>query len=170
MHFVFNKPHFIHLTSQVLKERETEIAALESSIQASQSIVSSQIVPINGHADNLPLVKEEQEHDAVSTRSTDDTKLSADTMDQFVELRKSIGQQLPLEGSEDDSLGRLDELMRYDTCNPICYILCSSFPTRSMAQKESAHREIVDSLNDEMGQLRRQHDELTALSRDQVCP
>lgn len=39
---------------------------------------------------------------------------------------------------------------------------------RSMAQKESSHREVVDGLNADLNQLRRQHDELTVLSRDQV--
>lgn len=38
-----------------------------------------------------------------------------------------------------------------------------------MAQKESHHREIVDDLTTELMTLRRQHDELTTLSRDQVC-
>jgi hypothetical protein len=37
-----------------------------------------------------------------------------------------------------------------------------------MAQKESSHREIVEKLNVELSQVRRQHDELTVLSRDQV--
>jgi len=37
-----------------------------------------------------------------------------------------------------------------------------------MAQKESQHREIVDSLNEQLSQVRKQHEELTALSRDQV--
>jgi len=37
-----------------------------------------------------------------------------------------------------------------------------------MAAKESQHREIVDDLNSQLGQTRRQLDELTALSRDQV--
>lgn len=38
-----------------------------------------------------------------------------------------------------------------------------------MAQKESSHREIVDGLNEELATIRKQHDELTTLSRDQVC-
>lgn len=37
-----------------------------------------------------------------------------------------------------------------------------------MAQKESSHREDIDKLNAELSQVRRQHDELTVLSRDQV--
>ena len=37
-----------------------------------------------------------------------------------------------------------------------------------MAQKESQHREIVDDLNTQLERVRRQHDDLVALSRDQV--
>ncbi len=37
-----------------------------------------------------------------------------------------------------------------------------------MAAKESQHREMVESLNGQLTQVKRQHDELTALSRDQV--
>jgi len=37
-----------------------------------------------------------------------------------------------------------------------------------MAQKESQHREVVEELNAELTQIKRQLDELTALSRDQV--
>lgn len=37
-----------------------------------------------------------------------------------------------------------------------------------MAQKESQHREIVEDLNTELRTLRRQHDDLVALNRDQV--
>lgn len=40
---------------------------------------------------------------------------------------------------------------------------------RSMAQKESHHREVVEDLNTQLSLVRRQHDELTTLSRDQVC-
>jgi len=38
----------------------------------------------------------------------------------------------------------------------------------AMAQKESQHRESIEALNEELRQLRRQHDELTALSANQV--
>ena len=37
-----------------------------------------------------------------------------------------------------------------------------------MAQKESQHNELVSSLNDQLAQIRRAHDELVTLSRDQV--
>ena len=38
-----------------------------------------------------------------------------------------------------------------------------------MAQKESQHVAIVDHLNEELGALRKQHEDLTIASRDQVC-
>jgi hypothetical protein len=37
-----------------------------------------------------------------------------------------------------------------------------------MAQKESAHREIVDDLTSQLAQVQRQHDDLSTLSRNQV--
>lgn len=37
-----------------------------------------------------------------------------------------------------------------------------------MAQKESQHREVVEELDAQLTQTKRQLDELTALSRDQV--
>lgn len=37
-----------------------------------------------------------------------------------------------------------------------------------MAQKESQHNELVGSLTDQLVQIRRAHDELVTLSRDQV--
>ena len=38
-----------------------------------------------------------------------------------------------------------------------------------MAQKESSHKEAVDELNDQLYQIKKQHEELQTLSRDQVC-
>ena len=38
----------------------------------------------------------------------------------------------------------------------------------SMAQKESQHKEVVDDLNSQLNQVRRQLDDLNTLSRDQV--
>ena len=37
-----------------------------------------------------------------------------------------------------------------------------------MAQKESTHREVVEDLNAQLSQVRRQLEDLTTLSRDQV--
>lgn len=77
--------------------------------------------------------------------------LSPKTRSQFEELHNSISHsENAAVPDADESLVRLNELMR------------------AMAQKESSHREIVDGLNAELSQLRRQHDELTVLSRDQA--
>lgn len=38
-----------------------------------------------------------------------------------------------------------------------------------MAQKESSHKEVVDDLTNQLSQVRKQHEELQVLSRDQVC-
>ena len=37
-----------------------------------------------------------------------------------------------------------------------------------MAQKEASHREEIEELTDELTTIRKQHDELTKLNRDQV--
>ena len=37
-----------------------------------------------------------------------------------------------------------------------------------MAQKESQHKEVVDDLTNQLNQVRKQHEELQVLSRDQV--
>ena len=37
-----------------------------------------------------------------------------------------------------------------------------------MAQKESHHKEVVDDLTSQLTQVRKQHEDLQALSRDQV--
>ena len=37
-----------------------------------------------------------------------------------------------------------------------------------MAQKESHHKEVVDDLTSQLSQVRKQHEELQVLSRDQV--
>ena len=37
-----------------------------------------------------------------------------------------------------------------------------------MAQKESSHKEVVDDLTCQLNQVRKQHEDLQVLSRDQV--
>ncbi|KII89077.1 hypothetical protein PLICRDRAFT_124285 [Plicaturopsis crispa FD-325 SS-3] len=125
---------------EVLKEREAEITALEGAVKAKDSELDS--AHANGHAVN-------------------GGTLSPKTKNRFEVIRRSMEIHAVPEHGEahsngsnspdtDESLARLNELML------------------SMAQKESAHREIVDSLNDQLAQIRRQHDDLTTLSRDQA--
>lgn len=141
----------------VLKEREAEITALEQSLKESsrrpsltETPLTSQAASVNGDATTSPSMS-----------------LSPKTINQFEELRHSIDPSDNGSVSDaDESLDRLNELMRYgrkpsDT-------LVSHVRYRSMAQKESSHRDIVDKLNAELTQVRRQHDDLTLLSRDQV--
>ncbi|KAF8891180.1 hypothetical protein BD779DRAFT_1661654 [Infundibulicybe gibba] len=135
---------------EVLKERETEITTLEHSLRSTQedSTPAPFVPKTNGHIDPPQT-------------------LSPKTLNQFDHIRKTMengnGHMYPdhhetnseRNGSSvfsetDESLDRLNELML------------------SMAQKESQHREIVDGLDSQLTQVRRQLDDLTALSRDQA--
>ncbi|KAK0211185.1 kinesin domain-containing protein [Desarmillaria ectypa] len=145
----------------VLKEREVEISVLENSLKQSrddQSAASSSALatPADEVSEILPKVN-----------GPSSIHLSPKTMGHFDHIRRSMENAnghpiVDIQDSEsekngssvisesDESLERLNELML------------------SMAQKESHHREVVDTLNEQLTQLRRQHDELTALSRDQA--
>ncbi|TFK30051.1 kinesin [Coprinopsis marcescibilis] len=124
---------------EVLKDRESEITSLEESLRATH---------LNGTS--------EPHMNGTSTALLN--ALSPRTIDQFDHIRKGVenvnGHSSYSGGSpvqpEDDTLDRLNDLML------------------SMAQKESQHREIVDELNSELSQTRRQLEELTTLSRDQT--
>ncbi|KAF6764027.1 kinesin [Ephemerocybe angulata] len=143
---------------EVLRERETEITALEASLKESQrasleaeaaasSVKGPALNGVNGFTriDN---------GDAALLNAA----LSPRTIDQFDHIRKTMegnGHATHSEApssvmSDDESLERLNELML------------------SMAQKESQHRETVDDLNTQLAQTRRQLDDLTTLSRDQA--
>ncbi|KAF8965215.1 kinesin domain-containing protein [Flammula alnicola] len=130
---------------EVLKDREAEISLLEESLKESQEKV------VNG------VDADSQETRDVSGINPDAT-LSPKTLNRFDHIRKTMengnDHSTPAETgsshSEDESLERLNELML------------------SMAQKESHHREVVEDLNAQLSQTRRQLDELTTLSRDQT--
>ncbi|KAF8447796.1 hypothetical protein L210DRAFT_3501334 [Boletus edulis BED1] len=126
---------------EVLKEREAEISALEATLG------------------------EKEQADAVSsptevTKGPEDQTmhLSPTTIQKFNAIRKSMQlhgvspavNDLNADADVDESLDRLNELML------------------AMAQKESQHNELVGSLNDQLTQIRRAHDELVTLSRDQT--
>ncbi|KAA1469366.1 kinesin-domain-containing protein [Dentipellis sp. KUC8613] len=130
----------------VLKEREQEIAHLEISLKEKGTSVST-----------LPSTPElEAEHvNGLNGEPSPGVFLSPKTMGRFDDIKTVLenghGRTDSLTNSEpDESLQRLNDLMR------------------AMAQKESQHREEVENLNDELVQLRRQHDELTALSQNQT--
>ncbi|KAF8584073.1 kinesin [Ramaria rubella] len=128
---------------EVLKEREAEISSLEQSLKERPPKPTAVVQEIS----------EAEDDNEIADSNLKD--LSPKTLKQFKTLRRlsrRLSLQKATEPPEDTSetLDRLNELML------------------SMAQKESHHREVVDSLNSELSQIRRQHDELSALSRDQA--
>ncbi|KAF7295561.1 Kinesin-domain-containing protein [Mycena indigotica] len=155
---------------EVLKERETEIASLEGSLKESQAqtaaaVSTAAVVKTNGVTEHEPVTPpgNRSEEDIAASR----IHLSPKTISQFDTIRRSMNHdQTPASvttdteselgggstfSEHDESLERLNELML------------------SMAQKESHHREIVDGLTEQLTSIRRQHDDLTALSRDQAA-
>lgn len=132
----------------VLKEREQEIAHLEISLKEKEALTLS---ISNSQANSQA---------ATSLHTADDVDspsafLSPRTINQFDDIKTilqngSDGADVTANSESDESLDRLNELMR------------------AMAQKESQHRETIETLNEELGQLRRQHDELTVLSNNQT--
>ncbi|KAG1756320.1 kinesin domain-containing protein [Suillus paluster] len=128
---------------EVLREREAEISALESSLKEKEQITPTPSEP----------------HILHSTEADNLTHLSPKTIQKFDAVRKSMRLHHGLiphvdadvsDNDVDESLDRLNELML------------------SMAQKESQHKEVVDSLHSQLAQVQRAHDELTTLSRDQA--
>ncbi|KAI0345257.1 kinesin-domain-containing protein [Trametopsis cervina] len=124
---------------EVLKERENEITVLEQSLSEKERAEKTSSVVDGLPGPSAEIVMNGDSHLGVN--------LSPKTMNQFQELRHTLD---GIPSPSDDSSQRLNELMR------------------SMAQKEEAHREAVDKLHAELGQVRRHHDELTVLSRDQA--
>ncbi|KIK91754.1 hypothetical protein PAXRUDRAFT_830557 [Paxillus rubicundulus Ve08.2h10] len=131
---------------EVLKEREAEISALEARLEGKERAEQS---PIANGTPKPSEVEDLAMH------------LSPTTMEKFNAVCKSMeihhgvspvadSASAGADADVDESLDRLNELML------------------SMAQKESQHKEIVDSLNKQLTQIRRAHDELSTLSRDQA--
>ncbi|KAI0636643.1 kinesin [Trametes polyzona] len=127
----------------VLKEREAEISALEASLKEKNDV--------NGNPSSL--AAELQRSPSMSNGDDDYVHLSPKTINHFTEIRKSLdlhhANQYTV-SDVDESLVRLNELMR------------------SMAQKESHHKEVVDDLTTQLNQVRKQHEDLQVLSRDQA--
>lgn len=128
---------------EVLREREAEISTLESSLKEKEQAAPT---PVEPHAPQF-------------TEADDLTHLSPKTIQKFDAVRKSMRLHHDLipdvddgapDNDVDESLDRLNELML------------------SMAQKESQHKELVDSLHGQLALVHRAHDELTTLSRDQA--
>ncbi|GAA5896351.1 hypothetical protein JCM8208_001854 [Rhodotorula glutinis] len=156
------------MKSEVLKlqaaldQRDAEISHLESTVQHLRSPFASSAPSPSGDRSfpSFPTITERPATPPPFHASSDaDLLLSPHTRSHFDALRASVGGADPATvglglsaAPDDDALtaSRLDDLMR------------------SMAQKESAHRDNVDALEGELAQLRRQHDELVVLSKTQV--
>ncbi|BGP05895.1 hypothetical protein JCM10049v2_001714 [Rhodotorula toruloides] len=147
-----------------LNERDAEIAALEATVQQLRTSDPSS-APSPLHPAGMPLPSIVTERPATPplgehSTPTSGLLLSPRTQSTFDSLRadlKGTGLGLVALGGPDharsdqqDQSQRLDELMR------------------SMAQKESVHRETVEQLQSQLEALQKQHDELAVLSRDQV--
>ncbi|KAJ1309167.1 hypothetical protein OPQ81_004838 [Rhizoctonia solani] len=127
----------------VLKAREAEIVALENTIKENEREASFRAL-----SSGAELKVNGNGH--VNGDFNPRDSLSPETMRDFAEIRKSLEVLPAKDEGVGSSLTRLDELMR------------------SMAKKESQHRELVDGLNGELEKLKKQHEDLTALSRDQT--
>ncbi|GAA6047599.1 hypothetical protein JCM3770_001583 [Rhodotorula araucariae] len=152
------------MKSEVLKlqsaldARDAEISDLEATVQRLRAPASDP--SSDPSAVSFPAVTERAATPPLSSPPTADLLLSPRTRATFDALKASVGglnsptPGLGLVSASDDAeavaTSRLDDLMR------------------SMAQKEAAHREAVDRVEDELSQVRRQHDELIVLSRTQV--
>ncbi|KAH9945823.1 kinesin-domain-containing protein [Epithele typhae] len=126
----------------VIKEREVEITVLESTLKEKTTPPGTPHIMTNGLKDPVPY-----------TNGDATLHLSPKTMSQFTEIRKSLDLRPSTDLTDsdvDESLVRLNELMR------------------SMAQKESVHKEVVDDLTNQLSSIRKQHEDLQVLSRDQA--
>ncbi|KAK4058826.1 hypothetical protein OIO90_000272 [Microbotryomycetes sp. JL221] len=126
-----------------LREREDELRELHSTLRRSAARRHSVSSSANGGSPTIPRIL---------------TSGASTPPDPFIEPSSGLAPLTPKTRAAFDAIkiddpfssGRLDDLMR------------------AMAQKESAHRETVDKLEADFSELRRQHDQLTILSRDQV--
>ncbi|BGO89455.1 hypothetical protein NBRC10512v2_001413 [Rhodotorula toruloides] len=147
-----------------LNERDAEIAALEATMQQLRAPDPSS-APSPLHPAGMPLPSIVTERPATPPPGEHPTPssellLSPRTQSTFDSLRADLnGTGLGLfalggpdhaRSDQQDQSQRLDELMR------------------SMAHKESVHRETVEQLQSQLEALQKQHDELAVLSRDQI--
>lgn len=145
---------------EVLSEREGEISALEATLhqfRGRSSSTSSGDSPVTADGSPPRIVtsglvtppRRESPTDSLPPK----TRAVCDALKQEL-LQSNIQDSSMRNGGEGEGDGdasiRLDNLMR------------------AMAKKESAHRETIEDLEDQLTTLRRHHDELTVLSRDQV--
>lgn len=135
---------------QVLREREEEISSLEASlVQLHGSSGSSS--GLTRESGSPPRIVTTGAFATPPRGTSPDVTLSPKTVAAFEALKADLnlddGADYPIDAA---SSHRLDEIMR------------------SMAKKESGHREVIERLEDQLVTIKRQHEELTILSRDQV--
>ncbi|GAA5932975.1 uncharacterized protein JCM15063_002258 [Sporobolomyces koalae] len=151
----------------VLKDREDEILALETTVNKLRSPIPPATPAFEGLRPDSPIETTNPTSDGdlderavtppPSQPSDHDLNLSPRTRAAFDAIKADLSAtglgfsnvDSP-ESEETTNAQRLDDLMR------------------SMAKKESSHREAIEELEDKLSTLQRQHDELTVLSRDQV--
>ncbi|CEQ39858.1 SPOSA6832_01442 [Sporobolomyces salmonicolor] len=145
----------------VLNEREQEISALESTLHQLRtptmpsSTTNTSLASLGDSPHPPQILANGRSTPPPSEPAEGDLNLSPRTRAAFDALKADLsGTGLGLVNTgtneEEANASRLDDLMR------------------SMAKKESAHREAIETLEEQLATLQRQHDELTVLSRDQV--
>jgi len=147
-----------HLT-QVLKEREEELQALEISLRQQKAAAAAG--ETNGHANgtaaaglengDAAILKPPRSPSLRSVRSGGQLTPSSDReLRAIKQLLVEAGVASASMSDDDDQLARLNELMR------------------SMARKETAHRDAIDSMAEELASLRREKESLQTLSKEQI--
>jgi hypothetical protein len=106
---------------EVLKERETEIAALETSLREAQTLPMSQHQQSSSLPALTPDVPGTPESPSSSGVVSPPDHLSPNTLRQFGEIRKAIHpadvettSSISTVSEADENLERLNELMRYE--------------------------------------------------------
>ncbi|GAA6004770.1 hypothetical protein JCM10207_001008 [Rhodosporidiobolus poonsookiae] len=158
-----------------LNEREEEISVLEttihqlrtptipsstpngSNLSPADSPIDSPVISVNVERPSTPPTTDSDDHDL---------NLSPRTRAAFASIKAGLNgtglgfvNAIPPDAAVASSPSLDDEAAQADRLDDLM---------RSMAKKESTHREAVESLENQLSALQRQHDELTVLSRDQV--
>ncbi|KAG8907187.1 hypothetical protein FRB99_005159 [Tulasnella sp. 403] len=136
---------------EVLKEREEEISVLEKSLDTFERSRSSRANTPSRKASPDVLKEEDEPAEGAEDQATPiavekEKRESSSTGRGNIDPTFDSDVGVPPEG--DDSLTRLNELMR------------------SMAQKESQHKEAVEQMNQQLQTIRRQHDDLLVSSKE----
>ncbi|CAH7688191.1 hypothetical protein PPACK8108_LOCUS23119 [Phakopsora pachyrhizi] len=169
---------------EILKEREEEIRTLEISIREVRRLSDSNEIaafPTSAAPSDTQRLSEDDDirstaclqkelysNDGVTEalKSATDPSFSskesnvqneaAEPITNVTNLTENVDPLNSLDTSEESTLQNSKNIQRMDDL------------MRSMAQKESAHLELIDGLKDKLSTTKKQYDELVKLSRDQV--